>query len=365
MRVLTIIGTRPEAIKLAPVIEELDKKDIKNMIISTGQHIEMTNQVLNLFKIEPDFDLALMQPNQNITKLLSEIINEVGGILRFYERVNKKPDLIIVQGDTTSALGGAIAGHYHQIPIAHVEAGLRSFDLFSPWPEEANRKAITSIAQLHFAPTFENQQNLIRENVPLSNIFIVGNTVIDALHTMVEKLKGNTTNFFPFLDPSKRTILVTGHRRETRGEGIETICKALKKISEDPRVQIVYPMHPSPFVQEPVNKILSNISNVHLIGPQDYLQFVDLMNRSDFVITDSGGIQEEAPSLGKSVLVTRDKTERGSELVKLVGTDFNLIVQSAKDLLDELRSVQPSTVFGDGQSADRIVSQIIKFLERK
>jgi len=355
-KILTILGTRPEAIKLAPVIHELASSEFKSVVLSTGQHGEILKQVLEFFSIQPDVHLDLMGGSKNISILLGRAVKNIGEIL-----LKEKPDLIIVQGDTTSALAGAISGGYHQIPVAHVEAGLRSGDVRNPWPEEMNRKMISSTASLHFAPLFENQQNLIKENIPLNTIHVTGNTVIDALMLATERLKENPINIAA-VNPEKDLILATMHRRESLGSGMVEICEALKELSTHPNVQIIIPVHPNPKVFQIVRKILVGVENVTILSPLNYPQFVSLMNMSKLIITDSGGVQEEAPALGKFVLVTREKTERNCPLVELVGTDRKLIVQKSLEILENKEIFEPSKFFGDGKAAPRIVQHIREFL---
>ncbi len=313
LKILTVFGTRPEAIKMAPLVLALaadSRFDAK--VCVTGQHREMLDQVLDLFAIRPDFDLNIMKPGQDLTDVTTGILQGMKGVFSHF-----KPDLVLVHGDTATTFATSLAAYYQQIPVAHVEAGLRTGNLYSPWPEEANRKLTGALAALHFAPTETSSQNLKNEGVQASNIVVTGNTVIDALLVVVDKLKHDSdlqqrfAAQFSFLPQDRRIVLVTGHRRESFGDGFERICQALAETARTfPDVDIVYPVHLNPNVREPVNRLLAGIPNVHLIEPLDYLPFVYLMNRAFVILTDSGGIQEEAPSLGKPVLVMRSTTER-------------------------------------------------------
>jgi len=371
MRVLSVFGTRPEAIKIAPVISALaNLPNIESRVCVTAQHRQMLDQVLDLFEIKPDYDLNIMKPGQDLTDITSNILLALRPILKEY-----KPHLLLVHGDTTTTLASALAAYYEKITVGHVEAGLRTGNLYAPWPEEMNRSIVGRITQLHFAPTSSAQENLLKEAVDPKKIFVTGNTVIDALLETVKKIEGNTTlnselkSRFNFIDSSKKLIVVTGHRRENFGDGFERICQALKALSVRPDVQIVYPVHLNPSVQEPVKRILGDCNNVHLIEPLDYLPFVYLMSRSYLIITDSGGVQEEAPSLGKPVLVMRDTTERPEAVtagtVKLVGTNMQKIIDEAVVLLDNetaynamARAMNP---YGDGKAAQRIIKIIQQF----
>lgn len=365
MNVLTVFGTRPEAIKMAPLALQLQADERFNAkVCVTAQHREMLDQVLGLFELKPDYDLNLMKPGQDLTDITTGILQGLKPVLAEF-----KPDIVLVHGDTATTFATTLAAYYQQIPVGHVEAGLRTGNLYSPWPEEANRKLTGALAKLHFAPTATSQQNLLNEGVAESNIVVTGNTVIDALLEVVRKLDTQTELAaeqqarFPFLDESRKLILVTGHRRESFGGGFERICQALADTAQaHPDEQILYPVHLNPNVQEPVNRLLANFSNIHLIEPQDYLPFVYLMNRAHIILTDSGGIQEEAPSLGKPVLVMRDTTERPEAVdagtVKLVGTDVQTITQALNTLLtdqsaynDMSRAHNP---YGDGQACQRI-----------
>ena len=331
-KILVVFGTRPEAIKMAPLINELrlnKKFDVK--VCVTAQHREMLDQVMSLFEIKPDFDLNLMQKGQDLTDITSRALL---GLREVFSEC--APDLVLVHGDTTTTMAASLAAFYQRIPVGHVEAGLRTGDIYSPWPEEMNRKVTTAISTINFAPTEISKNNLIAERVEETKIIVTGNTVIDALLNVSRIIDNNETisfsldRQFEYLDQTKRLILVTGHRRENFGQGFENICKAIAAIAERDDVEIVYPMHLNPNVQEPVNRVLSGFKNIHLITPQDYLPFIYLMKRSFLILTDSGGVQEEAPSLGKPVLVMRDTTERPEAVsagtVRLVGTDCDKIV---------------------------------------
>lgn len=365
MNILTVFGTRPEAIKMAPLALQLaDDSRFNAKVCVTAQHREMLDQVLGLFELTPDYDLNLMKPGQDLTDVTTGILQGMKAVLAEF-----KPDMVLVHGDTATTFATTLACYYQQIPVGHVEAGLRTGNLYSPWPEEANRKLTSALAAKHFAPTSLSKQNLLNEGVPESNIVVTGNTVIDALLEVVRKLDtnqalaGELSERFDFLDSSKKLILVTGHRRESFGGGFERICQALAHTAEQhPDAQIVYPVHLNPNVQEPVNRLLASNSNIHLIEPQDYLPFVYLMNRAHIILTDSGGIQEEAPSLGKPVLVMRDTTERpeavGAGTVKLVGTNVDIITQELTTLLSDEASYNTMSrahnPYGDGHAGQRI-----------
>lgn len=364
MKLLTVFGTRPEAIKMAPLVKALDASpQLEQRVCVTAQHRQMLDQVLRLFDIRPHYDLDLMRPGQTLPQLTSNILLGVDGVLADY-----RPDWVLVHGDTSTTLTTSLAAYYQQIKIAHIEAGLRTHNLHSPWPEEGNRRITGLLAELHFAPTEASRQNLLQEHINPDTIHVTGNTVIDALLSVSRRIETDTTlrgqlaARFPFLDASKRLILVTGHRRENFGPGFEIMCHALKDIAAEPGVQVLYPVHLNPQVQAPVRRILGNTANVHLIEPQDYLPFVYLMKRSHFILTDSGGIQEEAPSLGKPVLVMRDTTERPEAVaagtVRLVGTDHARIVGETSRLLhDEAAYRQMAFAhnpYGDGTACQRI-----------
>jgi UDP-N-acetylglucosamine 2-epimerase (non-hydrolysing) len=367
LKVLTVFGTRPEAIKMAPLVLALQgDARFGSVLCVTGQHREMLDQVLSLFALTPDYDLNIMKPGQDLTDVTSAILQGMRGVL-----ADAKPDLVLVHGDTATTFAASLAAYYQQIPVGHVEAGLRTGNLYSPWPEEANRKLTGALAAMHFAPTQKSADNLLAEGVTESTVHITGNTVIDALFRIVERfdkdaeLAGSLAESFPFLNPDRRVILVTGHRRESFGGGFERICEALNRTAKAfPDVDIVYPVHLNPNVQEPVNRLLSGLDNVYLIEPLDYLPFVYLMSRSYLILTDSGGIQEEAPSLGKPVLVMRDTTERPEALdagtVELVGTDVERMVDRLETLLtDEVTYNRMSLAhnpYGDGQACTRILN---------
>lgn len=365
MKVLTVFGTRPEAIKMAPLVHALandERFDAK--VCVTAQHREMLDQVLELFKITPDYDLNLMKAGQTLPEVTSRILLELTPVLKEF-----KPDVVLVHGDTATTFAASLAAYYEQIAVGHVEAGLRTGNIYSPWPEEANRKLTGALTKFHFAPTETSKQNLLTENYSEENAFVTGNTVIDALLMVKSQIEEDTdlsstlSAQFPFLDESKKLILVTGHRRESFGGGFERICEALAKTAKKhPETQILYPVHLNPNVQEPVNRILADVDNVHLIEPQQYLPFVYLMNRAHIILTDSGGIQEEAPSLGKPVLVMRDTTERPEAVdagtVKLVGTNVELITSSLTELLTNEKSYSEMSrahnPYGDGNACSRI-----------
>ncbi|MGE6461281.1 non-hydrolyzing UDP-N-acetylglucosamine 2-epimerase [Pseudoalteromonas tetraodonis] len=369
IKVLSIFGTRPEAIKMAPLVKALNEAEgIDAKVCVTAQHREMLDQVLDLFEIVPEYDLNIMKPGQSLYDVTTNILLGLKPILEEF-----KPDLVLVHGDTSTTLSASLAAFYQQIPVGHVEAGLRTGNLSSPWPEEGNRKLTGAITKLHFAPTQTSQQNLLNEAVSADDIVITGNTVIDALLQVVDKVKTDSALIstlkakFPELDETKKLILVTGHRRESFGGGFERICEALVEIATaHPDTQILYPMHLNPNVREPVNRILKNVDNVHLIEPQDYLPFVYLMNQAHIIVTDSGGVQEEAPSLGKPVLVMRDTTERPEAVeagtVKLVGTDKARIVNEVNNLLTNAQEYQSMSrahnPYGDGKACERIVAKI-------
>lgn len=368
MKTLTIFGTRPEAIKMAPLVLALEESDhIDNKVCITAQHREMLDQVLSIFDIEADYDLDVMQPNQSLSTITSKILCQLEDVLKAEE-----PDLVFVHGDTSTTFTATLAAYYQQIPVAHVEAGLRTQNIYSPWPEEGNRKLTAALAEYHFAPTPQAAENLKAENI-VENVVVTGNTVIDTLMLISKTIDSDSSlnrslnDQFSFLDDSKKVILVTGHRRESFGQGFEQLCMALKKIASSySDVELIYPVHLNPNVQEPVKKLLSEVTNIHLIEPLDYLPFVYLMKRSHFIITDSGGIQEEAPSLGKPVLVTRDTTERPEAVdagtVILVGTDSDKIFNEAARLLDDINHYETMATahnpYGDGKASQRIVDFI-------
>ncbi|GAB3234210.1 non-hydrolyzing UDP-N-acetylglucosamine 2-epimerase [Psychrobacter pacificensis] len=367
-KILLVFGTRPEAIKMAPLAIALKalNEEFETKVCVTGQHREMLDQVLNLFKLETDFDLNLMKPGQTLADITSGVLQ---GLNKVFD--DWVPDIILVHGDTATTFAASLAAYYHKIEVGHVEAGLRTGNIYSPWPEEANRQLTSVLTTYHFAPTQISYDNLIKENIDPINIVITGNTVIDALLTVKEKvetdqdMQARFAKQFDFLDANKKLILVTGHRRENFGKGFEDICLALANIAKkNPDVQIVYPVHLNPNVQKPVNELLSGIDNIKLIEPQDYLPFVYLMNKSYLILTDSGGIQEEAPSLGKPVLVMRDTTERPEAVsagtVKLVGTDPALIEDSVMELLGNQnlykKMSEAHNPYGDGTACQQIIN---------
>lgn len=371
MKVMVVFGTRPEAIKMAPLVKALQAAPgLQTVVCVTAQHRQMLDQVLRLFEITPEHDLDVMKPGQDLYDITSNILLGLRPVL-----AAERPDWVLVHGDTTTTLATTLAAYYARIPVAHIEAGLRTGDKYAPFPEEMNRKITGAVADLHFAPTAASQANLLAEGVPATTVHVTGNTVIDALLAVVEKLKTSATlqaelaERFRFLDASKKLILVTGHRRENFGEGFQNICHALADVAErHPDVEILYPVHLNPNVRQPVNDILAarGLSNVHLIEPVDYLPFVYLMNRSHLIITDSGGVQEEAPSLGKPVLVMRETTERPEAVaagtVKLVGTSRDEIVRQCEHLLSDsdayLTMSRAHNPYGDGQAAARIVNTL-------
>ena len=382
-KILSIFGTRPEAIKMAPVVKGLERHPDRfhSVVCVTAQHREMLDQVLALFDIQPDHDLNIMKPGQDLFDVTCNVLQGLKSVLQ-----EEQPDLVLVHGDTTTTMAGTIAAYYRRIPVGHVEAGLRTFDKFAPFPEEINRKIAGSVTDLHFAPTEKSKRNLLREGVAEEAIFITGNTVVDSLFLAREKLKTgglderivtDLVQRYPSLDrvlaPSAsrlaphRFILVTGHRRENFGDGFEQICTALKDLVERfPDINIIYPVHLNPNVQEPVKRILGDCSGVHLIEPLEYLPFLLLMDRCHLVITDSGGVQEEAPSLGKPVLVMRDTTERPEAVeagtVKLVGTDPQRSITAAAQLLSDESAYHSMSMahnpYGDGKAVERIAAAI-------
>lgn len=368
MKSLIVFGTRPEAIKMAPLVEGFKHSGLDFRVCVTAQHRQMLDQVLELFEIVPDYDLDIMSGKQTLSTVTSAILEKIQPVLDEY-----KPDVIFVHGDTATTLATSLAAYYNQIDIAHVEAGLRTGNIYSPWPEEGNRKLTGALAKYHFAPTQSTKQNLLNECIDPDSIYVTGNTVIDALFLVSEKLEKDSAlseqfkSQFAYLQ-GKRTVLITGHRRENFGQGFENICQAISLLSEQyPDVQFVYPVHLNPNVREPVNRLLTGKDNVHLIEPQDYLAFVYLMKQSYLILTDSGGIQEEAPSLGKPVLVMRDTTERPEAVeagtVKLVGTSKEKIVEQVNLLLADENAYKAMSEahnpYGDGTAVEQIL-QILK-----
>lgn len=368
-KILLVFGTRPEAIKMAPLALQLQQQnDFDCKVCVTGQHREMLDQVLELFQLTPDYDLNLMKQGQSLSDVTA-------GVLKGLEQVftQWRPDVVLVHGDTATTFAASLAAYYHKIKVGHVEAGLRTGDLYSPWPEEANRQLTGVLANYHFAPTESAYQNLRKEDVDSVQIVVTGNTVIDALLQVKQKVENDLSlvekfqQKFTFLDATKKMLLVTGHRRENFGQGFLNICSALASLAEKyPNLQIVYPVHLNPNVQQPVQQLLSDIPNIYLIAPQEYLPFVYLMNRCDLILTDSGGIQEEAPSLGKPVLVMRDTTERPEAVeagtVKLVGTEIADIVQNVSELLDHDALYQSMSgahnPYGDGTACQKIIDYL-------
>ncbi len=356
---------------MAPVVNALHAAPgIESQVCVTAQHRQMLDQVLHLFDIQPDHDLNIMKPGQDLTDITANILLGLRSVLKA-----QRYDLLLVHGDTTTTMAASLAAFYEKVPVGHVEAGLRTGNMYAPWPEEMNRSVVGRIATLHFAPTRRARQSLVSEGIKDGAIHVTGNTVIDALQQVAERLQADQAlrrqfdERFSFLHPEKRLILVTGHRRENFGDGFERICSALARLSQRPDVQILYPVHLNPAVQEPVRRILGQAPNVHLIEPQDYLPFVYLMTRSHLIVTDSGGVQEEAPSLGKPVLVMRDTTERPEAVdagtVRLVGTDADKIVGECQQLLDDPaaydRMARALNPYGDGQAAARILAALHTF----
>ncbi|HET8816602.1 MAG TPA: UDP-N-acetylglucosamine 2-epimerase (non-hydrolyzing) [Pseudidiomarina sp.] len=375
-RILVVFGTRPEAIKMAPLVQQMQAVQAANdwdvRLCVTAQHREMLDQVLALFDLTPDYDLNLMRPNQSLSELAARVLTGIDPVLSEF-----KPDVVCVHGDTLTTLTAGLAAYFHRIPVAHVEAGLRTHNIYSPWPEEGNRKLVGGITRWHFAPTAQAQQNLLDEQTAEASIHVTGNTVIDALLTVSNQLRDDAerratyAQKFDFLQSDQPMLLVTGHRRESFGGGFERICAALAELAAArPELQIVYPVHLNPNVQEPVQRLLKNCTNVHLLEPQDYEPFVYLMNQATVILTDSGGIQEEAPSLGKPVLVMRDTTERPEAVtagtVRLVGTDTALIVREVGRLLDDQAYYDTMShahnPYGDGKACARIIETLLQEL---
>ena len=381
--ILLVFGTRPEAIKMAPLVKEFQKntKDFKTLVCVTGQHREMLDQVLHIFSIKPDYDLNIMKQGQDLYDVTSRVLLGMRDVLK-----KVQPDVVLVHGDTTTSTAAALAAFYQQIPVGHVEAGLRTHNIYSPWPEEMNRQITGRIATYHFVPTSLSKQNLLAENIKEEAVTVTGNTVIDALYMVVDKIKNDkeldaeledtlkTSGYdIKRLKNGKKLVLITGHRRENFGDGFMSMCRAIQTLTKKyPDVDFVYPMHLNPNVRKPIHEIwgedLSNLCNMFFIEPLEYLSFVYLMEKSSIVLTDSGGIQEEAPGLGKPVLVMRDTTERPEALkagtVKLVGTDYDKIVTEVSSLLDNQmyydemsKAVNP---YGDGKACERIVGLLIE-----
>lgn len=380
-KIMLVFGTRPEAIKMAPLVKEFQKHPdtFQTIVCVTGQHREMLDQVLNIFDIRPDFDLNIMKQGQDLYDVTARVLTGMRDVLR-----EAQPDVVLVHGDTTTSTAAALAAFYQQIPVGHVEAGLRTHNILSPWPEEMNRQITGRIASYHFAPTTLSRQNLLQENVDDANITVTGNTVIDALYWVVDRIKNDRSLDAELeevlrhagydvnrLADGRPLVLITGHRRENFGDGFINMCTAIKQLTERyPNVDFVYPMHLNPNVRRPIHEVfgddLSNLGNMHFIEPLEYLSFVYLMEKSTIVLTDSGGIQEEAPGLGKPVLVMRDTTERPEALeagtVKLVGTDREKIINEVSTLLDDAaayaRMSQAVNPYGDGLACSRIVERL-------
>ena len=382
-KIMLVFGTRPEAIKMAPLVKEFQKypEEFKTIVCVTGQHREMLDQVLHIFSIKPDYDLNIMKQGQDLYDVTSRVLLGMRDVLK-----KVQPDVVLVHGDTTTSTAAALAAFYQQIPVGHVEAGLRTHNIYSPWPEEMNRQITGRIATYHFAPTSLSKQNLLAENIKEEAVTVTGNTVIDALYMVVDKIKNDkeldaeledtlkTSGYdIKRLKNGKKLVLITGHRRENFGDGFMSMCRAIQTLTKKyPDVDFVYPMHLNPNVRKPIHEIwgedLSNLCNMFFIEPLEYLSFVYLMEKSSIVLTDSGGIQEEAPGLGKPVLVMRDTTERPEALkagtVKLVGTDYDKIVTEVSSLLDNQmyydemsKAVNP---YGDGKACERIVGLLIE-----
>lgn len=380
-KIMLVFGTRPEAIKMAPLVKEfqMNPETFQTIVCVTGQHRQMLDQVLNLFEIMPDYDLNIMKQGQDLYDVTSRVLLGMRDVLK-----EAQPDVVLVHGDTTTSTAAALAAFYQQIPVGHVEAGLRTHNIYSPWPEEMNRQITSRIAAYNFAPTMLSKRNLIKENVNPDTILVTGNTVIDALHQVVRKIKTDTaldaelegvlrTSGYDVnrLASGKKLVLITGHRRENFGDGFINMCTAIKDLSyKYPEVDFVYPMHLNPNVRKPIHEVfgedLSNLGNMFFIEPLEYLSFVYLMEKSTIVLTDSGGIQEEAPGLGKPVLVMRDTTERPEALeagtVKLVGTDYDKIVNEVSALLDDHEVYEKMSMavnpYGDGLACRRIVMKL-------
>ena len=364
IKVMTIFGTRPEAIKMAPLVKELEKdENIESIVCVTAQHRQMLDQVLKIFKIIPQYDLNIMQEKQTLAHITSRVLQGLIDIIN-----DCKPDIVLVHGDTTTTFAGALAGFYTKTKVGHVEAGLRTYDKYSPFPEEMNRKLTGNLADIHFAPTDNNKENLLKESIK-EDIYVTGNTVIDALKTTVSSTYQFTNETLKSVDFNKKVIVVTAHRRENLGEPLENICNAIKEIvNSHKEVEVVYPVHLNPLVSETANKILGEVKNVHLIQPLDVQELHNLMDRSYMIMTDSGGLQEEAPALGKPVLVLRKETERPEAVkagtVKIAGTEKENIVKMANELLDNPEEYEKmnkaANPYGDGKASQRIV-QAIKF----
>lgn len=371
---MVVFGTRPEAIKMAPIVKALQADStIETKVCVTAQHRQMLDQVMEIFGLQADFDLNVMAQNQTLGDVTCKVLKGVENIFSTW-----KPDMVLVQGDTTTVMAAALAAFYHKIAVGHVEAGLRTGNVYSPWPEEMNRLIAGNLSTLHFAPTTRSQENLLRESKDSSTVFVTGNTVVDALFDAIEimdrdkDLVASLEEKFSFLDTTKHLVLVTGHRRENFGEGFINICKAIARVASRPNVQVVYPMHMNPNVRKPVREILGGLTNVHLIEPLDYLSFLFMMRKSYLIMTDSGGVQEEAPSLGKPVIVMRDTTERPEAVdagtVILAGTETESMASAAERLLDDkdfynqmARAINP---YGDGKAALYILKHVKDWFEK-
>lgn len=366
MKILSVFGTRPEAIKMAPVVKALaEEPTFDAKVCVTAQHRQMLDQVLELFAIQPDFDLDLMKADQTLGNITGNVLNGMAKVFAEWQ-----PDMVLVHGDTTTTLAAALSSYYAKVPVGHVEAGLRTGNKYSPWPEEMNRRLTGALADIHFAPTLQARDNLLNEGIKPDRIHVTGNTVIDALLSMEQHIRQNSTlrerlkSRFPFLDAGKALVLVTGHRRENFGDGFKHICKSLLEIAKREDVQIVYSLHRNPHVQEPVRRLLAHLPRVFLLDPLDYPAFVYLLMHCTLVLTDSGGIQEEAPALGKPVLVLRDTTERPEALkagtALLVGSNTQNILREVNRLLDDRKAysymAQRLTLHGDGKAAQRITA---------
>lgn len=372
-KILLVFGTRPEAIKMAPLVKEFQKhpEKFETKVCVTGQHRQMLDQVLDVFEIRPDYDLNIMAPNQDLYDITSKVLLGLRDVIK-----DCTPEIVFVHGDTTTSMAAALAAFYQQVKVAHIEAGLRTHNLLSPWPEEMNRQVTDRICDYYFAPTPMSKANLIKENIDESKIYVTGNTVIDALLMAVDIIQTkpgleaeiqNTIKEKGYQLSNRKYVLVTGHRRENFGDGFLNICKAIKEIAtKHPEIDIVYPVHLNPNVQKPVYELLSGLDNVYLISPLDYLPFIYLMQHSYIILTDSGGVQEEAPSLGKPVLVMRNTTERPEAVdagtVKLVGTDYNAIVSGVLELLNNRdvynKMSQAHNPYGDGKSCEKVIREL-------
>lgn len=376
MKILSVFGTRPEAIKMSPLVKELQNySHVDSRVCVTAQHREMLDQVLQLFQIVPEYDLNLMKHGQTLLSLSQRIIENLSPILEDF-----RPDIVLVHGDTTTTFMASLCSFYHQIPVGHVEAGLRTGNMYSPWPEEANRKLTGVIAKLHYAPTKSSEKNLLNEGVKEEDILVTGNTIIDALLMITKRIENDEVltermkKELPHFSEDKKMVLITSHRRENFGKGMENICKGIVELADlYPEVEFVFPVHLNPKVRGPVHKLLSGKENIQLIEPLEYLPFVYLMSKSYIVLTDSGGIQEEAPSLGKPVLVMRDTTERPEAVhagtVKLVGTSTSSIIENVSKLIDDPNEYHEMSLahnpYGDGEASKRIARSLVEYLETK